>query len=322
MKRHATTVLLALLTALFLAPATVSIAHHKSDHDQGPGSSAQSGADSTPASDVDPATPEGATSAGPGADSGSTGNDGADEQKSKSGASGKSKSTGSGKSSTSQGSGKSKSDSGAGHGAQPACTNDHEGNFSGNGANDHGSYDSTCDGRPSENGNGSGGGRPCMGCVGNADNKNPPGQYPDGSDHNNGYECDGNNGVGKGNPAHTDCQPPPPLPLCVPSVENNYCQPPPPPKCVPSVENSFCTTPPPPPKCVPSVENSFCLPSPPPEEVLGEVLTRPGDGDSVQGGLLAFTGADVRGLLALGLIMAIAGLSSRIAGRRASNRVG
>ena len=319
MKRHATTVLLALLTALFLAPATVSIAHHKSGHDQGPGSSAQSGADSTPASDVDPATSEGATSAGPGADSGSTGNDGADEQKSK--GSGKSKSTGSGKSSTSQGSGKSKADSGAGHGAQPACTNDHEGNFSGNGANDHGSYDSTCDGRPSENGNGSGGGRPCMGCVGNADNKNPPGQYPDGSDHNNGYECDGNNGVGKGNPAHTDCQPPPPLPKCVPSVENNFCTtPPPPPKCVPSVENNFCTTPPPPP-CVPSVENNFCLtPPPPPEEVLGEVLTRPGD--SVQGGLLAFTGADVRGLLALGLIMAIAGLSSRIAGRRASNRVG
>jgi LPXTG-motif cell wall-anchored protein len=92
------------------------------------------------------------------------------------------------------------------------------GEFTGNGANTSGAYDSTCDGRPSENGNGSGGGRPCMGCVGNADNKNPPGQFPDGSDSNNGYECDGNNGVGKGNPAHTDCQPEttrkPPPPTC------------------------------------------------------------------------------------------------------------
>jgi LPXTG-motif cell wall-anchored protein len=81
------------------------------------------------------------------------------------------------------------------------------GEFTGNGANDSGAYDSTCDGRESENGNGNGSasGRPCMGCVGNADNKNPPGQFPDGSDSNNGYECDGNNGVGKGNPAHTDC---------------------------------------------------------------------------------------------------------------------
>ena len=68
-------------------------------------------------------------------------------------------------------------------------------------------YASTCDGRPSANGNGGGGanGRPCQGCVGNADNKNPKGQAPNGTDANNGYECDGNNGVGKGNPAHTSC---------------------------------------------------------------------------------------------------------------------
>lgn len=86
------------------------------------------------------------------------------------------------------------------------------GEFTGNGANTSGAYDSTCDGRPSENGNGSGGGRPCQGCVGNADNKNPPGQAPDGSDSNNGYECDGNNGVGKGNPAHSGCVVEPPEP--------------------------------------------------------------------------------------------------------------
>jgi hypothetical protein len=77
-----------------------------------------------------------------------------------------------------------------------------------------GPYASTCDGSPSQNGNGNGGGggKPCAGCVGNADNKNPPGQMPNGSDPNNGYECDGNKGIGKGNPAHTSCTPgtPPP----------------------------------------------------------------------------------------------------------------
>src|SRR3954451_14192797 len=72
-----------------------------------------------------------------------------------------------------------------------------------------GPYCSTRDGSPSGNGNGGGNatGKPCAGCVGNADNKNPKGQLPDGSDHNNGYECDGNNGIGKTNPAHTGCKP-------------------------------------------------------------------------------------------------------------------
>jgi hypothetical protein len=86
---------------------------------------------------------------------------------------------------------------------QPASNAD----FSGNGANEHGAYDSTRDGSPSENGNGNGAavGKPCAGCVGKADNKNPAGQFPDGTDANNGYECDGNSGVGKTNPAHTGC---------------------------------------------------------------------------------------------------------------------
>lgn len=105
------------------------------------------------------------------------------------------------------------------------------GEFTGNGANDSGAYDSTCDGRESENGNGNGNasGRPCMGCVGNADNKNPPGQFPDGSDSNNGYECDGNKGVGKGNPAHTDCvevddeRKPPTCPDGRPMPRNRVC---------------------------------------------------------------------------------------------------
>jgi hypothetical protein len=79
--------------------------------------------------------------------------------------------------------------------------------FSGNGANVEGPYDSTRDGSPSQNGDGGGEavGLPCAGCVGEADNKNPPGQLPGGSDVNAGYECDTNHGVGRGNPAHTAC---------------------------------------------------------------------------------------------------------------------
>lgn len=47
-------------------------------------------------------------------------------------------------------------------------------------------------------------GKPAPGSVGNADNKTPNGQTVD--DKNHGYECDGNNGVGQGNPAHShDC---------------------------------------------------------------------------------------------------------------------
>jgi hypothetical protein len=55
-------------------------------------------------------------------------------------------------------------------------------------------------------------GKPCDGCVGNADDKAPPGQMLDGSDRNAGYECDANKGVGKGNPAHTGCDVPGPGP--------------------------------------------------------------------------------------------------------------
>jgi hypothetical protein len=74
---------------------------------------------------------------------------------------------------------------------------------------DCGEYCSTTDGTPSGNGNGGGNGnQPCAGCVGNADNVNPPGQFKDGGDPNNGYECDGNNGIAKGNPAHSGCKNP------------------------------------------------------------------------------------------------------------------
>src|SRR5206468_10774970 len=89
----------------------------------------------------------------------------------------------------------------------------------GKGANHGGAYDDTCDGSASGNGNGGGNavGKPCAGCVGNADEKNPHGQAADASDGNKGYECDGNNGIAKTNPAHTGCA----------SVEGNTENPPP-----------------------------------------------------------------------------------------------
>ena len=114
------------------------------------------------------------------------------------------------------------SDSGAGHGATTKAHNPpprestsdltspqppSNADFSGNGSNTHGPYDSTRDGSPSGNGNGNGQaiGKPCAGCVGKADNKNPPGQLPGPSDPNAGYECDTNHGIGRSNPAHTAC---------------------------------------------------------------------------------------------------------------------
>jgi LPXTG-motif cell wall-anchored protein len=101
--------------------------------------------------------------------------------------------------------------------------------FSGHGANVHGAYDSTRDGSPSGNGNGNGKavGKPCAGCVGKADNKNPHGQQPNGSDHNAGYECDRNHGIGRTNPAHTGCKPSeqPPPPPC--DAHGTPCGPPP-----------------------------------------------------------------------------------------------
>ncbi len=78
-----------------------------------------------------------------------------------------------------------------------------------NGANVSGSYDSSGQYQgPSRNGNGKGKalGRPDAGSVGKADDKNPPGQYPNGfEDTNSGYECDDNSGVGRSNPAHSGC---------------------------------------------------------------------------------------------------------------------
>lgn len=142
----------------------------------------------------------------------------------------------------------------------------------GSGANGgYNNYDHQCGG-PSLNGNGGGqaSGRPCAGCVGNADDKNPPGQFADGSDHNHGYECDpkgapngGNRGVGVGNPAHTGC--PTTSNDCIPTDANHHCDT----DCVPSTSNNNCgkcpdgSTPPANGKCgssdcVPTTANHNC----------------------------------------------------------------
>ena len=89
----------------------------------------------------------------------------------------------------------------------PGCTNSHDLAQNGHGANVPGPYDTTCDGTASGNGQGNGqaNGKTCAGCVGNADNKNPKGQLPGPQDNNAGYECDRNQGIGQGNPAHSGC---------------------------------------------------------------------------------------------------------------------
>jgi hypothetical protein len=140
------------------------------------------------------------------------------------------------------------------------CDGSH-GSDTGNGANtdDGGAggneYHNTCDGTASDNGNDSGGagGRPCAGCVGNADDKNPPGQHRNGDDANNGYECDGNNGVGgkksspaAGNPAHTGCRRPP-TDVCTVNCG-------PPPTCPPG--DASCT----PPNCPTGSNKPGCVP--------------------------------------------------------------
>src|SRR3954469_17378843 len=140
-----------------------------------------------------------------------------------------------------------------------------------------GPYCSTRNGSPSGNGNGNGQatGKPCAGCVGKADNKNPKGQMPNGSDNNAGYECDRNHGIARTNPAHTGCtSTPPPCdeatedcdnpPPCDEATED--CDNPPPcdeatedcgnpPPCDEATED--CGNPPPS-GCVATAANNFC----------------------------------------------------------------
>lgn len=85
-----------------------------------------------------------------------------------------------------------------------------------------GEYDSTCDGTVGRNGGGGNG--KCAGCDGRADNKDPKGQSR--NDNNNGYECDNNGGVAKGNPAHSRCKAPPAPPQNPPKPPNPPNNPP------------------------------------------------------------------------------------------------
>jgi hypothetical protein len=111
-----------------------------------------------------------------------------------------------------------------------------------------GPYCSTRDGSASGNGNRTQGqhtGEPCAGCVGKADNKNPKGQNPDGSDHNAGYECDRNHGIGRTNPAHTGCKPTPPPTVCTApnTMVNGVCTPPTVCTAPNTMVNGVCTPP-------------------------------------------------------------------------------
>jgi hypothetical protein len=195
----------------------------------------------------------------------------------------------------------------------------------GPGANHNGPYDDTCDGSASGNGNGGGQavGKPCAGCVGKADEKNPHGQYPGPQDHNNGYECDGNHGIARTNPAHTGCKTPPPPP-CVPT-EQQPCNP-----CVPSDTNP-CENP----GCVDTPTNP-CNPSNPQcvdsaavncSAVLGRELTRTTGSPSTSGtsvlgevfersGTLAFTGFDTGLSALLGGLLVLLGWAMTVVSRR------
>jgi hypothetical protein len=161
------------------------------------------------------------------------------------------------------------------------------------------------------NGNGGGNatGKPCAGCVGKADNKNPPGQEktnPSGTFPNNGYECDHNNGIGKSNPAHTgctssggtDCTTNPTAPECTPGGGNG---------CVATAANNFCTD--------VLGEKVTKTPTGPtsgvPTSVLGERVTQSPTG------ALPFTGADIALMTALAAMTVLTGVALlAVAGRK------
>jgi hypothetical protein len=161
-------------------------------------------------------------------------------------------------------------------------------------------YRSTRNGSPSLNGNGIGQatGKPCAGCVGRADNKNPNGQQPGGSDHNNGYECDGNHGIGRTNPAHTGCAPTVPF-----------------------------STPPPPPG---GTTTTTTVPGPPAAKTTGAVLVSRGTPAGYKEtaaspavpapaswlGALPFTGLPALGIAFVGLILVALGALLTVSARR------
>ena len=163
-----------------------------------------------------------------------------------------------------------------------------------------GTYCSTRDGSASGNGNGGGEavGKPCAGCVGKADNKNPPGQEvtdPMGTFPNNGYECDNNHGIGRTNPAHTGCQTAPAV--CDETVED--CAPTG--DCVPTEANDFCT----------EVEGNVNHRNDQPPRVLGERTVRTPTAPEA----LPFTGAGrVPQLVAVSLVAMVLGFGLLVLG--------
>ena len=217
-------------------------------------------------------------------------------------------------------------------GGGQVCDGDPSGrSSSGNGANTNGpdnDYAHNC-GADSDNGNGGGKatGRPCAGCVGNADDKNPPGQFRNGNDKNHGYECDakgkpngGNNGVGKGNPAHTPCKPTTTqtCPDGTPLPANGQCgtttQSCPDGTPVPANGQCGSTTP----ACV-GVCTTSTPPGTPPAEVLGVSFSRPTEVLGVQvtrGAGLAFTGAATMPLMATAVALLAMGAALIVASRR------
>ena len=176
----------------------------------------------------------------------------------------------------------------------------------GNGANqDCGAYCPSGVGLPSGNGNATN--QPCAGCVGNADDKNPPGQANDGSDHNNGYECDGNQGVGKTNPAHSGCQS---TTTTVPQTTTTT-------EFVPCTGDGCPTTTTTEPSTTTTVPGTTTTVAPctgqdcattttAPVTVLGEQFTRPSTGASA--GPLAFTGGIVGKLFFVGMALMLMGI--------------
>ena len=247
--------------------------------------------------------------------------------------------------------------SGPGNSSQ-GCDGTHHSD-TGHGANQGGPYDNTCDGSPSGNGNGNGKatGKPCAGCVGNADDKNPgfgngKGQMPNGSDHNAGYECDRNHGIGRTNPAHTGCRtntvnPPPTCPNGQPIPDNGNCNSENPKTCPngqPMPENGNCgnnenqpptttsSNNPPPEQAVLGERQSSPEATPAPKTmVLGAhaggkkpsksatapaAATQPRTAAATR--TLPFTGTDVIAVVLAGVLMLLAGLGlRRLAAQRA-----
>ena len=170
-----------------------------------------------------------------------------------------------------------------------------------NGANGQcpgGPYCATGTGAPSGNGSGNGKavGKPCAGCVGKADNKNPKGQLPGGSDGNNGYECDGNHGIGRTNPAHTGCTSAPVTPT--------------PPGSTPPISTPPISTPPVTPTVVPPASTSHGVE---PATAVRTLDPQPAVHHATS---LAFTGADLSRDLGVGGLLLGAGLGMIALGRR------